>query len=97
MFVGRTVFNVSSLAAALGISLLLSGFASGHARADDGASAFAKNCGECHGSRAIQAWVRRQPDDNKRKAWLETFLAKHYPPPKEARSLIIDHIAAQKR
>jgi mono/diheme cytochrome c family protein len=68
-----------------------------NARANDAAQAFGKHCGECHGNRAIRAWLKKEPDETKRKAWLDGVLSKHYPPSAEERALIIRHIADQKK
>lgn len=66
-------------------------------RADEAAQAFKKSCGECHGKRAISGWLKKEPDDTKRKTWLDGVLSKHYPPSAEDRALIIRHIADQKK
>lgn len=73
--------------------LMLAGAPS--AFAQDGGQLFAQRCGECHSSRAFAAWGRKEADEAKRRAWLEGFLLKHYPPPRAERALIIEHIQTQ--
>jgi hypothetical protein len=62
------------------------------ADAEAAASAFAAHCGECHGPREFPVWAERQPDAAERRAWLDDFLQRHYPPPDEERALVIEHI-----
>lgn len=62
--------------------------------ANEGEAAFKARCERCHGSRDIQSWGRQRPDVEPRRAWLDTVLRRHYPPPEAERAIIIDHIQA---
>lgn len=62
------------------------------ADADEGASAYAAHCAECHGREDILSWEEVEPEEEARRAWLDSLLERHYPPPEELRPLIIDHI-----
>lgn len=60
--------------------------------AETGQELFAAQCADCHGDRDIAFWARQYPDEDDRRAWLDRFLQRHYPPPEEQRALIIDYI-----
>ena len=84
----------SSMFMTLAMIVAMPGATDMRARANEAAQAFTKNCGDCHDSRSINLWRKKQPDDDKRKAWLESLMAKHYPPPVAVRALIIKHLTA---
>jgi mono/diheme cytochrome c family protein len=56
------------------------------------AAAFEARCAACHGPREFPYWASLHPDPDARRAWLDGLLQRHYPPPEEERSLVIDHI-----
>jgi cytochrome c5 len=56
------------------------------------AAAFETHCAQCHGRGEFGHWAALRPDPEERCAWLDRFLETHFPPPEEARPLIIDHI-----
>jgi cytochrome c553 len=62
------------------------------ARAQTDEAAFKARCGACHGERDIAHWARERPDASARRAWLDRFLQRHYPPPQAERGRIIEHI-----
>lgn len=78
------------LAAAVALALGLLFPAS--VQAEDGAALFEKRCADCHGPRDIAHWTRQNPDTEQRKAWMNRFLERHYPPPEDERAAIIEHI-----
>jgi mono/diheme cytochrome c family protein len=56
------------------------------------AAAFEAHCAACHGQGDFPGWAARRPDPAERRAWLDDFLQRHYPPPADERALVIDHI-----
>jgi mono/diheme cytochrome c family protein len=59
---------------------------------DDGRALFEAQCADCHGARDIADWAALYPDAKERRAWMDGLLQRHYPPSKEERPLIVDHI-----
>jgi len=62
------------------------------AAADEGEAAFKTRCGDCHGPREFPRWAKARPDIDKRRAFLDGFLKRHYPPPDNDRALIIAYV-----
>jgi hypothetical protein len=61
---------------------------------DEGMALFDAQCANCHGARDITWWAEQYPDEDERRAWLDRFLQRHYPPSEEERALIVEHIEA---
>lgn len=77
------------MAAMLGFGLAIVSSASAE---DKGEALFDAQCADCHGARDIAWWAEQYPDEDERRAWLDRFLQRHYPPADDERALIIDHI-----
>lgn len=78
---------VPAIALSAGVCL-----APGTGHASEAEAAFKARCGECHVARDIRHWGRQHADAAARRAWLDQFLRRHYPPPEAERALIVDYI-----
>jgi len=66
----------------------------GRAVASEAQEVFQQRCADCHSPREILRWARKGATPDERRAWMDSFLQKHYPPSDSERALIIDHIEA---
>lgn len=81
--------SIAGIGASLGLLGLL---IAAPAQAREGEAEFKAHCAKCHGPRDIAYWGRQRPDAEERRAWMDKFLHKHYPPSQAARVLIVDYI-----